>query len=130
MNPDPNKALGGIEKLTLVLYTALALGSLVFRDPDITVGVLVGGAFVLINFRLLRLIAGAAFRDPQNPRPGYLLLLVPKFTVIGALLWLIVKSGWFNIAAFAAGTSCLIVAIILSGLRAGGAETESGESAV
>lgn len=112
MSADSFPLLRLIEKVSVVLYTALALGSLIFRNAEIFFGVLAGGAFVMLNFRLLRLIAQAVFKDPEKPRPGYFLLLVPKFTVIGVVLWLVVNYRWFDIIAFAVGTLCLFLAII------------------
>jgi hypothetical protein len=111
MMPDEKNTLGLIEKVGFVLYTAFALGSLLFWDKDIFLGVLVGGAFALVNFKVLRLIASRVFQDPENPRPGYFVLLVPKFTSIGLFLWICVKYEFFDIVAFAAGTLSLFLAI-------------------
>ncbi|MCB9477479.1 MAG: ATP synthase subunit I [Deltaproteobacteria bacterium] len=113
---DSSVLLPLIEKIGLLAYTALAFGSLVFRDLDIFVGVLVGGAFALGNFRALRWLIGRALGDQENPKPGYLALLIPKFAVIAAFLWWATVSGVLNMVAFLAGTLSLLIGIFGAGL--------------
>ncbi len=105
-------ALNGIEKLTLLIYTALALGSLVFRNRDIFFGVLAGGAFIFLNVRALRWIIEKALKNPEKPKAGYFFLLVPKFILIGVVIWVVVKSHWFDVIAFAVGTTSLFLAAL------------------
>ena len=112
MTQPKKSALNGIEKSTLLIYTALALGSLVFRNRDIFFGVLAGGAFIFINVRALRWIIEKALQNPEKPRAGFFLLLVPKFIFIGAVIWLVVKFNWFDVMAFAAGTTSLFLAAL------------------
>ena len=104
-----------IEKLGLLIYTALALGSLWYVDLGITLGVIVGGAFALLNFRLLWAIVVRAFLDPENPRPYTLFLLVPKFIGIALVVLFVAKCDWLNIVAFFFGTLSLFGAIVLVG---------------
>jgi ATP synthase I chain len=104
-----------IEKLGLLIYTALAVGSLWYVSLSITLGVIVGGAFALLNFRLLWAIVVRAFLDPENPRPLTLFLLVPKFLGIALVVFLVAKCDWLNIVAFFVGTLCLFGAIVLVG---------------
>jgi len=112
-------ALNGIEKLTLLIYTALALGSLVFRNRDIFLGVLAGGAFIFLNVRALRWIVEKALKNPEKPKAGYFLLLVPKFILIGAVIWVVVKSHWFDVIAFAVGTTSLFLAVLAGAIFPG-----------
>ncbi len=104
-----------IEKLSLLIYTALALGSLWYVSLSITLGVMAGGAFALLNFRLLWAIVGRAFYDPEKPRPATLFLLIPKFLGIALVVLLVAKCPWLNIVAFFVGTLSLFGAIILVG---------------
>ncbi len=104
-----------IEKLGLLIYTALAVGSLWYVSLSVTLGVIVGGAFALLNFRLLWTIVVRAFLDPENPRPLTLFLLVPKFLGITLVVFVVAKCGWFNIVGFFVGTLSLFGAIVLVG---------------
>ncbi len=104
--------LTNIERVAFVSWLAMTALSIAWRDARVLAGVAAGGAFALGNFRVLRGVVGRVFRDPENLKPAYFAILVPKFVILAGLLWVIVTSGWFNLAAFAAGTLSLLISVV------------------
>ncbi|MCC6156723.1 MAG: hypothetical protein IT350_01635 [Deltaproteobacteria bacterium] len=112
--------LTNIERIAFVLWIVLTALSIAWRDARVLAGVAAGGAFALGNFRILKGVVGRVFRDPENLKPAYFAILVPKFVILAGLLWVIVTSGWFNLAAFAVGTLSLLISVVAVPFLTGG----------
>ena len=87
-------------------------------------GVAVGAAIAYGNFFLIRKILEKAFSG-GSIRKGFLLQYVLKFLALVAVVYLVVRSGWFDALGFLIGLSCLFLGILLEGLaRAGSVKTK------
>ena len=88
-------------------------------------GVAVGAAIAYGNFFLIRKILEKAFSGGGSIRKGFLLQYVLKFLALVAVVYLVVRSGWFDALGFLIGLSCLFLGILLEGLaRAGSVKTK------
>ncbi len=121
--------LTNIERIAFVLWLVLTALSIAWRDARVLAGVAVGGAFALGNFRILKGVVGRVFRDPEHLQPAYFAILVPKFVILAGLLWVIVTSGWFNLAAFAVGTLSLLISVVAVPFLTGGGPQAAGDTA-
>lgn len=84
-------------------------------------GAAVGGAIAFANFFLIRKILEKAFSGGGPPRKGFVVQYVLKFLGLAALVYLVVRSGRFDLLGFLLGFSALFLGVLLEGLsRAAG----------
>lgn len=84
-------------------------------------GAAVGGAIAFANFFLIRKILEKAFSGGGLPRKGFVVQYVLKFLGLAALVYLVVRSGRFDLLGFLLGFSALFLGVLLEGLsRAAG----------
>lgn len=79
-------------------------------------GAAIGAAVACGNFFLIRKILEKAFPGEGTIRKGFIVQYVLKFFALVALIYLIVRSGWFDAAGLLLGLSCLFLGIVLEGL--------------
>jgi hypothetical protein len=79
-------------------------------------GAAVGAAVAYGNFFLIRKILEKAFAGGGAVRKGFIVQYVLKFLGLVAVVYLVVRSGWFDVLGFLLGLSCLFLGILLEGL--------------
>jgi hypothetical protein len=88
-------------------------------------GAAVGASVAYGNFFLIRKILEKAFAGGGSVRKGFIVQYVLKFLGLVAVVYLVVRSGWFDALGFLLGLSCLFLGILLEGLtRAGAGKTK------
>jgi hypothetical protein len=108
--------LRSIERKSLAAACAMVLGSLAYRSVYITLGVLLGGAISLVNFRLLWRIAEPAFRPTTKQHGMFALRFVVKMVGLLAVIFLVIYLGMVHIIGFVVGLSAVVVGIVLEGI--------------
>ena len=72
-----------------------------------------------------RKILEKAFSGGGTVRKGFIVQYVLKFLGLAAVVYLVVRSGWFDVLGFLLGLSCLFLGILLEGLpRAAAVKTK------
>ncbi|MFN8641072.1 MAG: hypothetical protein U0802_05195 [Candidatus Binatia bacterium] len=113
-----NSRLREIERLHLGLL-ALAVCAAYLSGWLAPASVLLGGAVMLVNFRLLGALVARLLSPERAGSPGVVVAIVlGKFTLFVALLALLIWRASIDVMAFAVGATVLLVAITLSSLRA------------
>ena len=79
-------------------------------------GAACGAAIVWVNFYLIRKILEKAFAGGKSIGKGFVVQYVLKFLGLVAVVWLVVKSGWFDILGFLLGLSSLFLGVLFEGL--------------
>jgi len=79
-------------------------------------GAAVGGAIAFANFFLIRKILERAFSGGGTVRKGFIAQYVLKFLGLAALVYLVVRSGRFDLLGFLLGFSALFLGVLLEGL--------------
>ncbi len=79
-------------------------------------GAACGAAVVWINFFLIRKILEKAFAGGKTIGKGFVVQYVLKFLGLVAVVYLVVKSGWFDVLGFLLGLSSLFLGVLLEGL--------------
>jgi len=79
-------------------------------------GAAAGAAVAYGNFFLIRKILEKAFAGGGAVRKGFIVQYVLKFLGLVAVVYLVVRSGWFDVLGFLLGLSCLFLGILLEGL--------------
>lgn len=79
-------------------------------------GAACGAAIAWINFYLIRKILEKAFAGGKTIGKGFVVQYVLKFLGLVAVVYLVVKSGWFDVLGFLLGLSALFLGVLLEGL--------------
>lgn len=116
LSPGQQEAqkLISIEKRSAQILVLFLLASLWFQSWAVSLGVLLGGAIVLLNFRWLwRILSGYIFGAKRYS----LFQMVGKFFVLLLVIFLVIRYLRVNPVAFAAGTSALVLGIVIEAVR-------------
>lgn len=115
-----SQSKGTLEKITRyndLLLLIFVVGSFAFRSHPITLGLLLGGGLVSINFRWLRRIAERVLlHSPGPPRPFIVVSFLLKYLFLIGSLLVIVRFARINLLAFLVGTSTVVLAIFLNSI--------------
>ncbi len=79
-------------------------------------GAACGAAIVWVNFYLIRKILEKAFAGGKTVGKGFVVQYVLKFLGLVAVVYLVVKSGWFDVLGFLLGLSTLFLGVLFEGL--------------
>ncbi len=114
-----------IIKGSLGLVVFLTLGGWALFSLRVGLGALAGGTIAIVNFLLIRNALQRILGQPSANASGYAQLrFVARLSLAAVLLYFIITSGWFSLAALFVGLSVIVVNIIAfslySALRAGG----------
>ena len=108
-----------IKRNALVFLALAMLGSLWFRSVAVSLGVLLGGAFAVVNFRWIEAGFDAAMGSPMSRKKR--VLAVIKFTLryalLGVIIYAIVASRIADLKAFLAGLFIFVVSIMWEAFR-------------
>ena len=110
----------------ILLSAALILGGVAVAGRfRMLPGAAVGAVIAYGNFFFLRKILEKAFSGGWTVRKGFIVQYVLKFLGLAAVVYLVVRSGWFDVLGFLLGLSCLFLGILLEGLtRAAAVKTK------
>jgi len=92
----------------------LLLASLWFLNGSVSLGLILGGGVAILNFHWLRLIMEKVFFHRQKI---HILQLGVKFSVLAAVLFLILRYTQANPIALVVGVSTLFVSLFWEMLR-------------
>jgi hypothetical protein len=122
MNSDWNLSrIDSIQRTSLYVVAAFCAGSLFFMSISVTLGVLLGGLTVVVNFRWLRSLIERAMAGGERGKRA----LYGEY-LIKLLLFLAIPCGMiyyrrflFNLnpLAFVVGLSTIFIAIFVEGIR-------------
>lgn len=110
----------------ILLSAALVLGGVAVAGRfRMLPGAAVGAVIAYGNFFFIRKIVEKAFSGEGTVRKGFIVQYVLKFFGLAAVVYLVVRSGWFDVLGFLLGLSCLFLGILLEGLtRAAAVKTK------
>ncbi len=112
-------SLPRIERLNYALGGVLVIAGAVTQPRAIALGVAVGVLLTCINFAMVRRLVFRALADAANGIPSNRMMLVlPKMTVLMAVVALSLWLLPIDAAAFAAGYSIFIVSIVIESVLA------------
>jgi hypothetical protein len=107
-----------IERLSLLLLAAGMVGSAVFTDLTICLGLLIGGLFGVGNFYALRRLVFAIARSENHHKQTMMvLILVLKFGLVAFCIYGALKFLPVNAIALLMGISVVVLAIFIEGFR-------------
>jgi hypothetical protein len=110
--------LAAVERTEWLILTILTLGSLVFWDWHITLGVIIGGVIVILNFRALRMIFESGFSEGKISGSVFVKYAIKFLAVLAAVAGVVfLLHGVVNLIAFFVGLLTIFLAISVVGIR-------------
>lgn len=104
-------------ELKILLSAAIVLGLLALLGRyRMLPGALCGAAIAAGNFFIMRKILEKAVGAGGTLGKGFAVRYVLKFLALVALVYAVIRSGWFDTAGFLFGLSALFLGILLEGL--------------
>ncbi len=82
-------------------------------------GAACGAAIAYGNFYLIRKILGKAFSVEGEVKKGFVVQYVLKFLALVAAVYVVVRSGRFDLLGFLLGLSALVFGVLLEGVTRG-----------
>ena len=79
-------------------------------------GAVCGAAIAWGNFLLIRKILEKAFTGGGSVNKGFIVQYVLKFLVLVGVVFLVVRSGWFDVLGFLLGLTALFLGVLLEAL--------------
>jgi len=110
--------LAAVERTQWLILAILTLGSLVFWDWHITLGVIIGGVIVILNFKALRMIFESGFSEGRIAGSVFVKYAVKFLALLAAVAGVVfLLQGIVNLFAFFVGLLTIFLAISVVGIR-------------
>jgi hypothetical protein len=110
--------LAAVERTQWFIFAIFTLGSLAFWDWHITLGVIIGGAIVILNFKALRMIFESGFSQGKISGSLFVKYAVKFLAVLAAVAGVVfLLRGIVNLVAFSVGLLTIFLAISVVGIR-------------
>jgi hypothetical protein len=110
--------LTAVERTEWLILAILTLGSLVFWDWHVTLGVIIGGVIVILNFRALRKIFESGFSEGRISGSVLVKYVIKFLAVLAAVAGVVfLLHGVVNLVAFFVGLLTIFLAISVVGIR-------------
>lgn len=113
------RMLRRIKRDALIILALALAGSLWFRSPGITLGVLAGGAFAVLNFRWIEAGFQAAMGGPMSRGKRALAVakFVMRYALLGLVIYAIVATRIVDLKGFLAGLFIFVLSIMWEAFR-------------
>ena len=113
---DTGLSLRPVGRKILLCAGALLAGIAIAGRTRMLAGAAVGGVIAWGNFVLIRKILEKAFSGGGTVGKGFIVQYVLKFLGLVAVVYGVIRSGWFDAAGFLVGLSSLFLGILLEGI--------------
>jgi hypothetical protein len=110
--------LTAVERTEWLILAILTLGSLVFWNWHVTLGVVIGGVIVILNFRALRIIFESGFSEGRISGSVLVKYVIKFLAVLAAVAGVVfLLHGVVNLVAFFVGLLTIFLAISVVGIK-------------
>jgi hypothetical protein len=104
-----------LERKILLSGVVILAGIAIVGQYRMLPGAICGAAIAYANFYMIRKILGKAFSIEGGIKKGFVVQYVLKFLALVAAVYLVVRSGRFDILGFLLGLSALFFGVLLEG---------------
>jgi hypothetical protein len=111
------KGFKTIERFILLSALLIVLAFLFFGKRERIPGAVAGGLVAYLNFVFIKIIIVRAFGRKDKIRFAIAMLYGVKFLAVVFVVYLIVRSGRFDMVGFLTGFSSLVLGVLAEGLR-------------
>lgn len=102
-----------------IILFLLSIISFFVMPGSATLGVIVGGMIIIVNFDLLQHTIRRAFpaKDPGKPRKSTLIAKsYVRLLALGAIMYVLIRLEWVNPIGLAVGLSTVVFSIVSFGI--------------
>ena len=103
-----------------IILFLLSFISFFFMPGNATLGVILGGVIIIINFDLLQHTIRRAFPAKDGERPKKPVLIAKSYLrllALGAVMYLLIRLDWVDPIGLAVGLSTVVFSIISFGIH-------------
>jgi hypothetical protein len=104
-----------LERKILLSGVVILAGIAIVGQYRMLPGAICGAAIAYANFYMIRKILGKAFSIEGGVKKGFVVQYVLKFLALVAAVYLVVRSGRFDLLGFLLGLSALFFGVLLEG---------------
>jgi hypothetical protein len=104
-----------LERKILLSGVVILAGIAIVGQYRMLPGAACGAAIAYANFYMMRKILGKAFSVEGGIKKGFVVQYVLKFLALVAAVYLVVRSGRFDLLGFLLGLSALFFGVLLEG---------------
>ncbi len=104
-----------LERKILLSGAVMCIGIAIVGRYRMLPGAVCGAAIAYANFYMIRKILGKAFSVHGGVKKGFVVQYILKFLALVAAVYLVVRSGRFDILGFLLGLSSLFFGVLLEG---------------
>jgi hypothetical protein len=110
--------LASIERTQWIILALFTLGSLLWWDWHITLGVIIGGIICILNFKALRMIFESGFSEGRRSGSLFVKYAVKVLAVLAAVAGVVfLLQGVVNLVAFFVGLLTIFLAVSIVGIK-------------
>jgi hypothetical protein len=110
--------LAAVERTQWLILAILILGSLVFWDWHVTLGVIIGGVIVILNFKALRMIFESGFSEGRISGSVFVKYAVKFLALLAAVAGVVLLfAGVVKKVGVFVGLRTIFLAISVVGIR-------------
>lgn len=102
-----------------IILLLLSFISFFFMPGNATLGVILGGVLIIINFDLLQHTIRRAFpsKGPAKPKkPALIVKSYLRLLALGGVMYLLIRQGWVDPIGLAIGLSTVVFSIVSFGI--------------
>lgn len=118
MTDEDDRLLGEMSRRNWLILAILVLVSLLWRSPQVTLGVLAGGLVAIFayhwRYRALSRLLGAPSRQAAK---GFQLNYIVRLVVLGGALFLLVAKARVDLTALLVGLSVVVLNVLVTTLK-------------
>ena len=127
---DWDKLLKILGKSNWIILMVLGSASFFIMNSFFTLGVILGGLFIIANFSLLQHTVRSAFADDgtmKKKRAAIIAKYYFRLAITGIIIYILVSNGWVDPIGLVVGLSVVVISIAYVGIRAA-LKISSGEA--
>jgi len=109
-----------IKMLNWLILLALSVASYFLMSPAWTLGVILGGFVIIVNFSMLQHTVRQAFSRDGNMIRGKAAIIAKyylRLVGLGIVIYLLITRGWVDPVGLAVGLSTVVLSIVVMGIH-------------
>jgi len=110
-----------LNKQNWMILLLLAGSSYFLMKPAFTLGVILGGFMIILNFRVLERTVQSAFSPASVMKKAKGVLIAKTYfrlAIMAGLIYALITRGWVDPVGLAIGLSIVVISIVHLGIRA------------
>jgi hypothetical protein len=103
-----------------IILFVLGSASFFFMGSHFTLGLILGGLVIIVNFNLLQNSIRQVFLPGRDPKSGKFSIIAKSYfrlAILGIIIYILVTTDWIDPIGFTLGLSIVVISILCLGIR-------------